>query len=198
LGLLVVALVVLVVGTQRSGHPSLQDKTMHIAGLVRCPVCEGQSAAESQAPASVQIRDQIRQELSAGESQSQILSALVAAYGPGILEKPEARGIGLLLWVLPVLAVVVAIAGLALAFARWRPRRGAGVTPADRVLVDQALRREPWLGGEESRGDVGTGDQIDPVDGRGDVDGRGSDGRPGGELGHRRARNETGAGWDDG
>jgi cytochrome c-type biogenesis protein CcmH/NrfF len=78
--------------------------------------------------------------LSAGESQPQILSGLVAAYGPGILEKPEARGVGLLLWVLPVLAVVAAVAGLALAFARWRPRRAAGVTPADRVLVDQALR----------------------------------------------------------
>jgi cytochrome c-type biogenesis protein CcmH len=141
--LVLVAVVVLVVGTHRSSHPSLQDKTMHVASLVRCPVCEGQSAAESQAPASVQIRDQIRQELSAGESQAQIVSGLVAAYGPGILEKPEARGVGLLLWVLPVLAVVAAIAGLALAFARWRPRRsGAGVTPADRELVDQALRRD--------------------------------------------------------
>jgi cytochrome c-type biogenesis protein CcmH len=146
----VVAVVVLVVGTQRNSHPSLQDKTMHIAGLVRCPVCEGQSAAQSQAPASVQIRDQIRQELSAGESQGQILSGLVAAYGPGILEKPEARGVNLVLWVLPVLAVVPALAGLALAFARWRPRRGgAGVTADDRVLVDQALRGDPSLGADE-------------------------------------------------
>jgi cytochrome c-type biogenesis protein CcmH len=125
---------------------------MHLAGMVRCPVCEGQSAAESQAPASVQIRDQIRQELSAGESQSQILSGLVAAYGPGILEKPEARGVGLLLWVLPVLAVVAAIAGLALAFRRWRPRRAAGVTAADRDLVDRALRGETRGGGSAGGG----------------------------------------------
>ena len=155
LGLVLVAVVVLVVGTQRHGHPSLQAQTMHIAGMVRCPVCEGQSAAESQAPASVQIRDQIRQELSAGQSQSQILSGLVAAYGPGILEKPEARGVGLLLWVLPVLAVVAAIAGLALAFARWRPRRPAAVTPADRMLVDQALRDETGGEAPASRNDDG-------------------------------------------
>ena len=142
LGLVLVAVVVLAVGTERHGHPSLQTQTMHIAGMVRCPVCEGQSAAESQAPASVQIRDQIRQELSAGEPQSQILSGLVAAYGPGILEKPEARGVGLVLWVLPVLAVVAAIAGLALAFARWRPRPAPEVTPADRMRVDEALLRE--------------------------------------------------------
>ena len=50
-----------------------QQQTMHIAGLVRCPVCEGQSAAQSDAPASVQIRAQIQRELVAGEHQGQIL-----------------------------------------------------------------------------------------------------------------------------
>jgi cytochrome c-type biogenesis protein CcmH len=146
--LVLVAGAVLVVGTHRSSHPSRQQEMMHIAGLVRCPVCEGQSAAESQAAASVQIRDQIQQELSAGESQSQVLAGLVASYGPGILEKPEARGLGLVLWVLPVLAVVAAVAGLALAFARWRPRGTAAVTPADRALVDQALDRKAGPGPE--------------------------------------------------
>jgi cytochrome c-type biogenesis protein CcmH len=128
----------------------VQAKTMHIAGLVRCPVCEGQSAAESDAPASVQIRNQIQQELTAGENQDQILSGLVAAYGPGILEKPEAQGVGLVVWVVPVLAVVGAIAGLALAFRRWRPRRATGVSNVDRALVDEAL---------EGHGPAGDGDE---------------------------------------
>ena len=91
--LAVVAVTVLVVGTHRTnGHPSVAAETMHIAALVRCPVCEGQSAAQSNAPASVQIRAQIQRELAAGENQAQILSGLVSAYGPGILEQPEARG----------------------------------------------------------------------------------------------------------
>jgi cytochrome c-type biogenesis protein CcmH len=140
LALVAIAVAVLVIGTHRTSHPSLQERTMHVAAQVRCPVCEGQSAAESQAPASVQIRDQIQQELSAGESQGRILSGLVAAYGPGILEKPEASGAGLVLWVLPVLALAAAIAGVALAFARWRPRRSTQVSPAERELVEQALR----------------------------------------------------------
>jgi cytochrome c-type biogenesis protein CcmH len=141
--LALVAVAVLVTGTRRSSHPTVQAETLHIASLVRCPVCEGQSAAESQAPASVQIRDQIQQELISGEHQGQILSGLVAAYGPGILEKPEARGLGLVVWVLPVVAVVAAVAGLALAFARWRPRRHEEVSDADRALVEEALRDGP-------------------------------------------------------
>jgi cytochrome c-type biogenesis protein CcmH len=141
-GLVAILVAVLVIGTHRNNHASVQAKTMHIAGLVRCPVCEGQSAAESDAPASVQIRNQIQQEVTAGENQGQILAGLVAAYGPGILEKPEARGVGLVVWVVPVVAVVAAIAGLALAFRRWRPRRATEVSPVDRALVNEALQGE--------------------------------------------------------
>jgi cytochrome c-type biogenesis protein CcmH len=142
-GLVLIAVAVVVVGTHRSTHRSVQAETMHIAGMVRCPVCEGQSVAESQAPASVQIRNQIQQELVAGQHQPQILSGLVAAYGPGILEKPQARGIGLVVWVVPVVAVVAAGAGLALAFARWRPRPSTKPSDADRALVDRAMGDRP-------------------------------------------------------
>jgi cytochrome c-type biogenesis protein CcmH len=141
----VVAIAALVVGTHRaSRHPTVAAETMHIASLVRCPVCQGQSAAQSDAPASVQIRAQIQRELAAGEHQGQILAGLVSAYGPGILEQPEASGINLIVWVVPVVAVVVAIAGLAVAFARWRPRRASvNVSDADRALVEAALGERP-------------------------------------------------------
>ena len=139
-----IAVAALVVGTHRSSPPaSLDARVMHIAAEVRCPVCEGQSAAQSQAAASVQIRDQIRQQLVSGESEGQILAGLVRAYGPSILEKPEATGVGLVVWVVPVLALIAGLAGLTVAFRRWRGRLGdpsAGPSDADRRLVDNALR----------------------------------------------------------
>jgi cytochrome c-type biogenesis protein CcmH len=147
LALAAVAVVALAIGTHRASHPTLQSETVHIANMVSCPVCSGETAAQSQAPASIEIRSQIQQELQKGQSQSQILAGLVAAYGPGILEKPEAKGVGLLVWVLPVVAVVLAIAGLALAFARWRPRPAAPASEEDRTLVDRALRQESGGGG---------------------------------------------------
>lgn len=139
-----VAISALAIGTHHASGPGTLDaRVAHIAGEVRCPVCEGQSAAQSQAAASVQIRDQIRQELTAGESESQILSGLVRAYGPSILEKPQANGVGLVVWVVPVLAVLAGIGGLAIAFQRWRARLAVtpdGPSEADRRLVDDALR----------------------------------------------------------
>jgi cytochrome c-type biogenesis protein CcmH len=141
--LLAVAIAALVVGTHRSSAPvSLDARVMHVASEVRCPVCEGQSAAQSQSAASLQIRDQIRQELSGGESEGQILAGLVRAYGPSILEKPEATGVGLVVWVLPVLALLAGVGGLVIAFRRWRSgmaRPSSALSDDDQRLVDEAL-----------------------------------------------------------
>jgi cytochrome c-type biogenesis protein CcmH len=137
--LVTVAILVLAVGTHRTTHRTLEQETMHLANEVRCPVCTGETAAQSETAQSAAIRTQIQQELASGEQPSHILSGLAAAYGPGILESPQAKGIGTIVWLVPVIAFVVAVAGLALAFSRWRPRRAVAVSLADRQLVDRAL-----------------------------------------------------------
>jgi cytochrome c-type biogenesis protein CcmH len=139
--LVVVVVVVLAVGAGRSSHPTLDQRVGSLAGQVRCPVCSGETAAQSDTPPSVEIRSQIRTWLQQGVSGGQIKARLVAEYGPGILERPQASGISLLVWVLPLAAGAVAVAGLVAAFVYWR-RRGRQVAPAtesDRVLVGRAV-----------------------------------------------------------
>ena len=141
--LILVVAVALAVGAGRSGgRPSLNARVMHIAAEVRCPVCEGQSAAQSQAAASIQIRNVIRHDLVAGESENQILAGLADRYGARILERPQARGVGMLVWVLPVIAVAAAVVGLVVAFRRWGSANRSPIAPddTDRLLVEQALR----------------------------------------------------------
>lgn len=129
--LLVAAGAILAFGVSRGGgRPSLDARVQHIASEVRCPVCHGQTVAQSEAAPSVEIRNEIRADLQKGEPEDQILAGIVASYGPGILEKPAARGIGLLVWVLPVVGVVVAGAGLLFAFRRWSRPGSAAVGPA--------------------------------------------------------------------
>jgi len=97
-------------------------------------------AARSVRASLRQIRNLIRQELVTGESETQILAGLVHAYGQGILEKPEASGVGAVVWVLPVLAVLGASGGLAFAFRRWRTAPSeAAPTDSDRSIVERAL-----------------------------------------------------------
>jgi cytochrome c-type biogenesis protein CcmH len=132
--LAIVAAVSLAIGVQRPGHPTLQQRTLQLAGEVRCPVCTGESAAQSQAPEAAQVRQQIETSLAAGQAPSAILNRLVSEFGASILEKPQPSGVSLLVWVLPIAVAGVAAVGLGVALVRWRRRR----TPMDLDEVDRS------------------------------------------------------------
>ena len=121
-----VAVLVAVMGGDDS--PSTKaDRADAIAHGVRCPTCRGQSVAESAAPAAQAIRLEIRRRIDDGQSREQIETYLQTRYGSDILLTPPRSGIGGLVWVLPVVAIVTAAGGLALALQRWsRIRRAWG------------------------------------------------------------------------
>ena len=113
----------------------------HIASEIRCPTCRNQSAAESDAAAAKAVREEIGRRVRAGESDGEIVAFMVSRYGSDILLKPEGSGVASLVWVLPVIAVIVALAGLVFAFRRWRARPGVEVSAEDRALVERELER---------------------------------------------------------
>jgi cytochrome c-type biogenesis protein CcmH len=141
----VVLVVALAVGVPRHPHQTLDQRVQQQAGLYRCPSCDGETAAQSNTATSVEIRNLIKADLQQGQSPSDIRTQLLADYGPSILESPQTHGFTLLVWVLPVVAVVAAVIGLSLAFRRWKRRLAAPGSPsaADRVLVNEALRTFP-------------------------------------------------------
>ena len=146
--LVTVAAVVLAIGLHSGGSkPSLDSQVNHIGSELKCPVCNGETVAQSQASEAVQIRAQIRQELVQGESADQIINGLVNSFGPGILEKPPAQGVSLLVWVLPVAGVIVGAGGLLLAFRRWRLPEGGG---SGAQSVSPALSPSPASGASAS------------------------------------------------
>ena len=138
---LVLAVVLAVGARGRSGPPTENQRVQHIASEIRCPTCRNQSAAESDAAAAKAVRDEIRRRVRIGQRDGDIVAFLVSRYGSDILLKPEGSGIAALVWALPVGAVVVALAGLAVAFRRWRARPGVEPTAEDRALVGQELER---------------------------------------------------------
>jgi cytochrome c-type biogenesis protein CcmH len=141
LALVIVLVVALVVGS--IGHhraTDLDSRVRAIAADIRCPVCSGQSAADSQAPESQEIRAIIRQRLQEGQTAGQIKAYVVSRYGEGILLRPETHGVALLVWALPVVAFVAAAGGMAYALSRRRRRAHVAPTDEDRALVEEALR----------------------------------------------------------
>jgi cytochrome c-type biogenesis protein CcmH len=136
--LVVVALAV--AGTRSSGTRTPEQRAASIASEVRCPVCEGQSAEVSDAPAAAAVRSFILQQVKAGQSTGAIERELEDRYGSDILLRPPASGVAGLVWVLPVVAIVVAAGGLAAAFRRWRSMTAEPATDADRARVERERR----------------------------------------------------------
>jgi cytochrome c-type biogenesis protein CcmH len=123
----------------RTGPPTEDQRVHRIASVIRCPTCQGLSAAQSDAPSSEAIRDEIRRRVEDGQTDGQIKDYLVSRYTSAILLSPERSGLGLLVWALPVLGGGLAVGGLVLALRRNRIRPGRRVSAADQALVDRAL-----------------------------------------------------------
>jgi len=141
IGLVIVLSVALIIGATSQHHDtSLDAHVRRVASQVRCPTCEGQSAADSNASASQAIRDDIRTRIQQGQSDRDIKGFLVSRYGSDILLIPSSHGVSALVWALPVTAFLLAVGGLAVAFRRWRVRAGAPPSEEDQALVDEALK----------------------------------------------------------
>ena len=129
----------LAVGAQDGSGDTQASRVRRLASQIRCPTCQGLSAADSDAPAARAIVDEVTRQVAEGRSDAQIRGFVVERYGRDILQEPDASGVGWLVWGLPVVAVVLAVAGLAVAFRRWRPRHSGQATDADRAIVEAAL-----------------------------------------------------------
>ncbi|MGQ0804309.1 MAG: cytochrome c-type biogenesis protein [Actinomycetota bacterium] len=138
IGLGLVLAVTLGVVVWPDGEPSDAARARALAEEFRCPECQGLSAADSSASTSRAIRDDIRDRIEAGQSDAEIRQAMVDRFGESVLLKPESGGLGLLVWGLPVAALVLGTGGLALALRRWRRQPTMHATAADEDLVEQA------------------------------------------------------------
>lgn len=108
---------------------ALDDQVRAIGKELRCPVCAGETVADSNAAVAVQMRGVIRQKLEAGETPDQIKAYFVARYGAEILLTPQASGFTLGVWIMPIVALLV---GLGIVFAvlrSWSRRGGDTVAP---------------------------------------------------------------------
>jgi cytochrome c-type biogenesis protein CcmH len=152
-----VVVAALVIGGAGRSHPSRSPsaRAHAIATDLRCPVCQGLSVADSPSPTAQSIYDDVRRRVDAGESDAAIRAYYVGRYGKWILLRPETSGVGALVWILPVTALLLGAGGLALAFRRWRRQPALAATEEDRALVEAALAATGGSGGPDGEGEAG-------------------------------------------
>ena len=97
--------------------PALEARVNALSNQLRCLVCQNQTIAESNAGLAVDLKNQVRERLQKGESESQIIDFMVARYGDFVLYRPPFKLTTLLLWLGPLLLV---LAGLAVLYRRLK------------------------------------------------------------------------------
>jgi cytochrome c-type biogenesis protein CcmH len=116
----------------------LDEQTNQTAGLLRCPVCQGLSVADSPSEMAVNMKHQVRDLIARGYTQEQILRYFERSYGQFVLLKPKFQGVNTLVWILPIVALAVGI------FAIFSMMGKSGSQPADEPQ-QSAADEDPYL-----------------------------------------------------
>lgn len=142
--LIVLAAVVGMVASPAALAAEPQASLPDIEDEVMCPIC-GTLLELSEAPQAERERAFIRDRIAGGQNKEQIVDALVAEYGPEVLATPESSGFNLAAYIVPIVALVLALIALAVAMLRWRGRGRDEEAPVGREASEDSERLDADL-----------------------------------------------------
>ena len=121
--LLVIILLIPSLAAAEEARP-LADNTQVEARLktlaveLRCLVCQNQTLADSNAPLAEDLRREVREMITKGMSDREIIDFLVQRYGDFVLYRPPWKATTTLLWLGPFLLLIAGATALVLALRR--------------------------------------------------------------------------------
>lgn len=116
-----------------------------ISYLLMCPVCEGQTVAESNSQLANQMRAIIREKLQEGKSKDEVIAYFVSRYGETILGAPPAKGANWLLWTLPAVALLIGGAVIGLFLLKSKEERDKSKEESQKPPTQSELEYEEKL-----------------------------------------------------
>ena len=126
---------------------ALDSETEEVASLLRCPVCQGMSIADSPSEMAVNMKHQVRALLARGYTRQQILDYFERSYGQFVLLKPKFQGVNALVWLLPILIVAL---GAAIVVIKIRKLGRPPAAAESNAATDPYVDRVRHLVGEKS------------------------------------------------
>lgn len=132
-----------VIETYEFSSAELEQRYQDLSAELRCPKCQNQNIADSNAPIAQDLRKLLYQQLEEGASDEQIRDHMVARYGEFVRYRPSFSGATVILWLAPAL-LLLAAAVVVVALLRGRTGGGAPELSAEeqRRLQDLVARAE--------------------------------------------------------
>ena len=128
-----------VIETYEFSSPDLASRYHQLSQELRCPKCQNQNIADSNAPIARDLRVVLYEQLEAGQTDAQILDFMVARYGQFVRYRPEVDRQTALLWWSPLLLLVLGGVGVGRHFRNKDHHPAQGLTAAERDQVDRLL-----------------------------------------------------------
>jgi cytochrome c-type biogenesis protein CcmH len=127
-----------------AADPVLEKRMIGLAENLRCLVCQNESLASSHAELAEDLRREVREQMSQGKNDQEIIDYLVARYGDFVLYKPPVKSYTVLLWFGPFALLLI---GAGVLVFQLRKRRQLLVQES--VLTPEAQQRAASLLNEE-------------------------------------------------
>jgi len=105
--------------------PVLERRARVLSAELRCLVCQNQSIDDSDAPLARDLRLLIRERLTKGDSDTQVIDFVVARYGEFVLLRPRFLPHTYILWLATPVLLLFGLAGI---YGLFRRRRYASDT----------------------------------------------------------------------
>ena len=123
--------------------PVLEKRVLKLSEELRCLVCQNQTIADSHAELAVDLKNQIREKLKAGMSETEVKQYMVQRYGDFVLYRPPVKTTTWFLWFGPFALLLIGVAALFLKL-RKRAARVAqgGLSEADHQRAMALLNAE--------------------------------------------------------
>jgi cytochrome c-type biogenesis protein CcmH len=99
-----------VIETYEFSSPDLELRYRALSQELRCPKCQNQNIADSNAPISRDLRAIVHEQLEAGAADEEIIDFLVDRYGEFVRYRPGMDSNTLWLWSAPIILLVMALA----------------------------------------------------------------------------------------
>ncbi len=118
--LAVSALAIAAIDTYEFESEAQRQRFYELSGELRCPKCQNQNIADSNAPIATDMRREVHRLLQEGESDEAIVDFMVSRYGDFVRYRPGLTSQTMVLWFAPVLFLVVGVAVLLVLVRRRR------------------------------------------------------------------------------
>lgn len=139
LAMLVCAPALAVIETYDFSEPRLEERYHALSQELRCPKCQNQNIADSNAPIAQDLRKQLYLQLEAGASDDQIRQYMVNRYGEFVRYRPRFSGATAVLWLAPALLLVLA------ALVAWLTLRRRGSETPQALSAEERRRVDDML-----------------------------------------------------